>query len=287
MVSLVLGGTRYMGVHLVNELVSLGHDVTIATRGITTDPFGHRVRRVIADRYNADSLRNAFAAKSYDLVFDNLAYASNDVRLLMDAVHAKKVVMTSSVSVYHDFHMDIKETEADTTAHPLKWCDRDDFTYDETKRQAEAALFQKYTIPSVAVRFPWIFGEDDYTKRLFFYVDHVLREQAMHVDNLEARLSFIHSREAGHFLARIAEMPVLGSVNACSNGTISIQEIIRYTEERSGKKAILHEHGDSAPLNGVPSFCLNTSMAVKAGCAFSHVREWVYPLIALWVQGVD
>ena len=30
---LVLGGTRFAGIHLVNELLAKGHEVTIATRG--------------------------------------------------------------------------------------------------------------------------------------------------------------------------------------------------------------------------------------------------------------
>lgn len=32
---LVLGGTRFFGKHLVETLLQDGHDVTIATRGIT------------------------------------------------------------------------------------------------------------------------------------------------------------------------------------------------------------------------------------------------------------
>lgn len=30
---LVIGGTRFFGIHMVNELLTAGHDVTIATRG--------------------------------------------------------------------------------------------------------------------------------------------------------------------------------------------------------------------------------------------------------------
>lgn len=30
---LVIGGTRFFGIHMVNELLTAGYDVTIATRG--------------------------------------------------------------------------------------------------------------------------------------------------------------------------------------------------------------------------------------------------------------
>ncbi len=34
---LVIGGTRYFGIHMVNKLLERGHKVTIATRGKTPD----------------------------------------------------------------------------------------------------------------------------------------------------------------------------------------------------------------------------------------------------------
>lgn len=37
---LMLGGTRFFGIHTVKALLSKGHAVTIATRGITKDEFG-------------------------------------------------------------------------------------------------------------------------------------------------------------------------------------------------------------------------------------------------------
>lgn len=33
---LVIGGTRYFGIHMVNKLLEQGHDITIATRGKKT-----------------------------------------------------------------------------------------------------------------------------------------------------------------------------------------------------------------------------------------------------------
>ena len=34
---LVIGGTRYIGIHMVNKLLEQGHEVTIATRGKTPE----------------------------------------------------------------------------------------------------------------------------------------------------------------------------------------------------------------------------------------------------------
>lgn len=285
---LVLGGTRFAGVHLVNSLLEKGHDVTVANRGKTQDNFGSVVKRKIVERRNADSLKSAFGGESYDAVVDNIAFSSNDIRILLDAVKTEKYVMTSTVSVYGSFHMDMREDEVDTTTTPLKWCEYEDFGYDEVKRQAEAAQFQAYSqIPSVAVRFPWIFGTDDYTKRLFFYVEHIIKGQAMNIDNLDVRLSFIHSREAGDFLSWCTESGILGAVNACSNGTISLAEIIEYTEKRAGKKAIICSNGQPGTLNHVPSFSIDTTKAQKLGYKFKNIEDWVYPTIDYFVMNCE
>jgi len=278
-----------MGIHLVNLLLEAGHDVTIATRGNTPDSFGDKVKRLKINRQDPDSLRDAFKDKSYDVTIDNIAYASNDVRHLLESLNTGKYILTSTVSVYSShFHENMHESEVDTKTLPLKWCNYEDVTYDEAKRQAEAALFQAYpSLPSAAVRFPYIFGEDDYTKRLYFYVQHICCQQAMHVDNLAARLSFINSREAGKFLFHAATTPVYGYVNAGSGGTISLDEIITYTEKQSGKKAIIHESGEAATLNGVPSFGLDTSAASSTGFNFMNITDWVYPLIDKWISSIS
>ena len=286
MKALILGGTKFMGVHLANELIAAGHEVTIATRGKTPNPFGDKVTHLTIDRRDPASLHSAFNGRHYDVTIDNIAFSSNDVKHLLDVLRTDKYVVTSTVSVYFDnLHMKIQEDEVDTTTHPLKWLNYEDTTYDEAKRQTEAALFQAYPNQlSAAIRFPYIFGDDDYTKRLFFYVENICHERPMHIDNIAARLSFINSREAGQFLAHAATGPVNGYVNAGSNGTISLEEIISYTEERASKKAIIKEDGAPATMNGVPDFGLDTSKATKTGFRFKDIESWVYPLIDQWVN---
>lgn len=42
---LVIGGTKFFGIHMVNELLAQRHDSTIATRGKAADEYGDKVRR--------------------------------------------------------------------------------------------------------------------------------------------------------------------------------------------------------------------------------------------------
>lgn len=277
---LVLGGTRFFGVHMVWHLLEQGHDVTIATRGIALDFFGDHVKRVKVERTSQNDLFDKFGNEHYDVICDNLAYCSNDVKAVLETIQTDRYIMTSSVSVYQSLYPNVKESAFDPVLHPLVWCARDNYPYPEAKRQAEAALFQKYPeIDSIAVRFPYVIGKDDYTKRLFFYIDHVVNQVPMFIDNLDQGIGFARSDEAGCFLAWLAEKDIRGSINGSNSGNISIQAILDYVYEKTGKKAIIDKLGESAPYNTVTNYTLNVDKATMTGFDFSPLSSWIYLLI--------
>lgn len=284
---LVFGGTRFFGVHLVEKLLENGHEVTIATRGLTKDHFGDRVKRLIVDRCDAKSLSPVFEKKEYDCIIDNICYASNDVKRLLDVAKCKRYILTSTMSVYPvaDFGADMKEEGFDPLLHPLKWYERQDAPYNEIKRQAEAALFQIYSDKNAAaVRFPYVIGREDYTKRLYFYVEHVLKQIPMDIDNLQEKMSFIRAKEAGEFLAWMAESSVTGPFNAANEGTVTIEEILLFLEKKSGKKAVLSKDGERAPYNGTPAYSINTEKAQKAGFHFKELTEFLPELLDFYAE---
>lgn len=81
---LVIGGTRFFGIHMVEELLACGHEVTIATRGKASDTFGDRVKRVLIERTNEESMKQALSGTHYDVVIDKIGYCSNDIRYVME-----------------------------------------------------------------------------------------------------------------------------------------------------------------------------------------------------------
>jgi nucleoside-diphosphate-sugar epimerase len=277
---LVVGGTRFFGVHLVQALLSKGHEVTIATRGNTKDDFGDCIRRVIVDRCNQEALRSAFQGEFYDVICDNIAYCSNDVKYILEAVRCGRYILTSSASVYPELGINTKEEDFLPDTYPLIWCNREDYTYDEIKRQAECALVQTYTtLPSAAVRLPYVIGEDDYTKRLYYYIEKIVKGIPMQVDKPHAAISFISSSEAGDFISWLVGSKLIGPVNACSKGTITLEEIFAYTQKKTGKKPILNTEAEAAPYNGVEDFSLNTQKAGEGGYSFSELSSWIFKLL--------
>ena len=62
-------GHAFFGKHLVNELLTQGANVTIATRGKTPDSFGPKVTRLIFfDREDEDSIRSVLTKETYDVI---------------------------------------------------------------------------------------------------------------------------------------------------------------------------------------------------------------------------
>lgn len=282
---LVLGGTRFFGIHMVKDLISGGHEVTIATRGITPDDFGDSVSRICLDRTDGESLKAMLSGVHYDVIIDKIAYCSNDIRKIMESADFDKYIYMSSTAVYDPLHVNTVEEDFDGTKGDLIWCDRPDYPYDIVKRQAEYALWQKYPDKDwIAVRYPFVIGRDDYTKRLYFYVEHVLNQIPMKVDNIGSHMSFIRSDEAGRFISFLVDKDVRGALNGSSSGTISIRELIDHLEEVTGIKAILSDAGDPAPYNGMPEYSINTDKARSLGFSFTNLNDWFYELVDLYID---
>src|SRR4051812_19182760 len=70
MSSLVLGGSTFVGRRLVNALVADGRDVAGLNRGRTPSALPPQVRRLVADRTDANSMRAALNGTEWDAVYD-------------------------------------------------------------------------------------------------------------------------------------------------------------------------------------------------------------------------
>src|ERR1043166_9211050 len=99
---LVLGGTKFLGRHLVASALKRGDEVTLFNRGQTNPDIFPEVERL---RGRRDGGLGALRGRRWDAVVDTSGYVPRVVRdaagLLADAVEF--YVFTSSMSVYADF----------------------------------------------------------------------------------------------------------------------------------------------------------------------------------------
>jgi nucleoside-diphosphate-sugar epimerase len=100
--TLVLGGNRYIGLNLVQELARQGHDVTVVNSHEVPLPEG--VQRIHGDRRQPGVLTDVLGAHrdDFDVVFDNTAYQPDDLEPLVELFTGRvsQFVFTSSVAVY-------------------------------------------------------------------------------------------------------------------------------------------------------------------------------------------
>src|ERR1035438_8278799 len=105
---LVIGGTLFIGRLLVDELLKAGHEVAVLHRQPKHD-WGRRFENIMADRNDADAVREALSTRRFDVVFDNVydwergttaAQVEATARALGDRL--TRYIFISSVGAYGD-----------------------------------------------------------------------------------------------------------------------------------------------------------------------------------------
>jgi len=99
---LVMGGNRYIGRCLVEELAAQGHQVTVANSHPVDHPDG--VRRLHLDRQVPGDIARVLGAHrdDFEAVFDNTAYTVADLAPMIELFtgRVRHLVFTSSTAVY-------------------------------------------------------------------------------------------------------------------------------------------------------------------------------------------
>ena len=100
---LILGGSVFLGYHLVQSGLEAGHEITVFNRGLTDG--GSPLPRVEKLTGNRDGDLTALEGKRWDAVIDTSGYVPRIVRdsarLLANSTDC--YVFISSISVYEDF----------------------------------------------------------------------------------------------------------------------------------------------------------------------------------------
>ncbi len=293
---LVLGGTRFMGIKLVEQLYKQNALVTIATRGLHKDNFGNKVDRIVIDRLKPDSLKHKFDNLYFDVVFDNSAYCSNAVDNILSIIKFNKYIHVSSSAVYTDDVVHKAEEMFDPYSMKLKMLDKTE-DYGLGKRYAESVLCQKYgDINFCIVRIPFVVETEnldnkELNMRLYFYAEHIMKSIPMNVDNNDYVCSFVRTSEEADFLIYLACSEHSGIFNFSSAGSVKVSEIIEYIERKSGRKAVISADGDLHPFNskhfrndsrnGIEFDLTNVKSAEYEP---SDLREWLYPLLDKYIE---
>ncbi|MEP7364244.1 MAG: NAD-dependent epimerase/dehydratase family protein [Acidobacteriota bacterium] len=170
---LVIGGTQFIGRHLVEALLAAGHRVTLLHRK-SRRLFAGRVGQLLADRSDDLAVKKAMEGHRFDAVFDN-AYdwahgtTSQHVASMVEAcVHQglRRYIFTSSVAVYGDGQLNCREiAPLVPSGSPNE--------YARNKADSERLLLRLHKragLPAVTLRPPFVYGpRNNFYREQFFW----------------------------------------------------------------------------------------------------------------------
>jgi 2'-hydroxyisoflavone reductase len=166
---LILGGTGFIGPHMVREALRRGHFVTLFNRGRTNDKLFPDLETIKGDR---DGGLDGLKGRSWHAVVDNSGYVPRHVqdsaRLL--ANRTERYVYVSTVSVYADFNAN------NTEDSPLATIDDESIeevtgeTYGPLKALCEKRAAAEIEAAKLTILRPtYIAGPGDHTDRFSYW----------------------------------------------------------------------------------------------------------------------
>lgn len=239
---LILGGTVFLGRHVVEALLARGHDVTLFHRGQRGRELFPAVERVLGDR--ATDLDRLPAGARWDAVVDTSAYvpavAATSAAALRDRVG--QYVFVSSVSVYDIAVPGIDESSA--TPELPAGASRDVMvpeTYGPLKllceREITAAFGPQRTL---IVRPGLIVGPWDPTDRFTYWPLRFARGGDVLVpDDLEAQAPIVDVRDLAAFIVGAIEAGRSGVVNTANTPDMTLRAMFNACAAASDVPSLL------------------------------------------------
>jgi 2'-hydroxyisoflavone reductase len=214
---LMIGGTRFVGKHVVQQALERGHEVTLFHRGRTGPELFPDVEHRVGDR---DSDLSALATGEWDATVDTCAYVPRQVHELADALDGRggHHLLVSSVSAYAD--PDGPGITEDAALRELDDPGVEEVTgetYGGLKVLCERAAVERHGPDTLLVRPTYVVGPDDYTWRFPWWVARIARGGEVAVPGPpDAPLQVIDVRDMGAWMVRLLEDHRSGPFHACS-----------------------------------------------------------------------
>jgi nucleoside-diphosphate-sugar epimerase len=245
---LVMGGTEFISLHLVRELLSRGHEVTVFNRGKRAERLPAGVLAIAGDRKDHAGLRERLKGRRFDGVFD-ITYAptlGEDVAALLASLEGQPHVIFISTGRVYDHTLPIPYSEE--TPRGVYWGD-----YARHKIASEDLLFERYRKgggPVSIVRPTHVMGPLNTRDNETFFMDRIWRGRPVLVPGRGGWLrQFGHVEDLAHAMAAMLGNPkaygqaynVMGEDTVTQVGFVELIAAVM-------KKPVTFRHFDAALL---------------------------------------
>ena len=238
---LVLGGTGFIGPHMVRYAMSRGHTVTLFNRGRTNPHLFPELEKLVGDR---DGDLAALEGRRFDAVIDNSGFVPRHVRdsaeLLADS---GRYMFVSSISAYKDLAPDgiTEDYEVGRLEDPTVE-EVTGRTYGPLKALCEEAVQEVFGDRANIVRPGYIVGPGDPTDRWTYWPVRVSMGGDMLVPGTpDDPVQFIDARDLGSWMVGMLENEVEGVYNAIGPvEQLTMGSMLETCREVSGGEPVFH-----------------------------------------------
>lgn len=292
---LIIGGTRFLGRHIVDSAHASGHQVTLFNRGKSNPDLFTNIDTIIGDREHDI---NKLSSRTWDAVIDTCGYVPRIVR--ESAVGLKRsvgrYVFISSISAYADFKkIGINESDPGGKMEDESVEEITGETYGPLKVLCENTVKEIYGVHALIVRPGLIVGPNDPTDRFTYWPIRIAKGgDVLAPDRVDAPTQIIDVRDLSNFIIRLIENDASGIYNATGpDYRLTMGTLLDTCKQVSGSDAefkwasleFLNEN-DVTPWSDLPAWIpdddenqgfaqMDVSKAINAGLKFRPLEETV------------
>lgn len=300
---LILGGTGFIGPHIVNAAVERGHTVTLFNRGKTHADLFPNLEKLRGDR---DGQLDALRGRQWDAVIDPSGYVPRIVKMSTEllAPNVKQYLFVSTISVYtqpgkpgQDETAPLQTTDEPQSEEVAKY-------YGALKalseQAAEAAMPGRVTV----VRPGLIIGPGDPTGRFTHWPARCADGgEVLAPGDGSTPTQYIDARDLAQWIVKLIEQGTVGTFNALGpEKKITMKEVLDACNAAGGNKAKLTwvdwkflEQQDVGPWSEMPMWLpteedpgfgtMSNARAVAAGLTFRPIADTAKDTLA-WLANL-
>ena len=224
---LFIGGTGFIGPHMVQAAIDRGHTPTLFNRGKTNPGLFPKVEKLIGDR---DGGLGILKGHEWDAVIDTSGYVPRLVRdsaqLLKSA--ARHYLFISTGDVYQDFSVERLDESAPLATIEDPTSEDTSKFYGPLKVLCEKEVRAAFPEYNTIVRPGWIVGPGDNLNLFTYWPVRIKRGgEILAPGNQTDPVQIIDARDMGDWIIRMLEAGTTGDYNAFGPGTdLSIAEFL-------------------------------------------------------------
>jgi nucleoside-diphosphate-sugar epimerase len=293
---LIIGGTRFLGRHLVHSARARGHTVTLFNRGLTNPDLFPQVETILGDR---EKDLAELLGHEWDAVVDTCGYVPRIVHLSASALEGSvnRYVFISSISVYASFSkIGIDESDPVSKMEDETVEEITGETYGPLKVLCEKAVQDTFGDEGTLIIRPGlIVGPHDPTDRFTYWPVRVARGgDVLAPEEPDVPIQIIDARDLSDSIIKLIEEKASGIFNATGpEYELTMGAMLETCKQVSKSDAnlkwapveFLTEH-KVEPWSDMPVWIPNVeqdagfsrvdiSKAIKAGLTFRPLEETV------------